>query len=159
MILVLDTSAVIAGFIPGLARAEQVTVSEVLEEAKDLCLRLELETALISGSLRVMEPSRHSVERVMEKVRETGDVVSPTDVKLIALALDLREKGVEIVTDDYAIQNLATMFGIPYRRIAMPGIKEVLRWEFACRGCGRRYPVDLRSCPECGSGLVRRAKR
>lgn len=159
MILVLDTSAVIAGFVPGLAAAEQVTISEVMEEARDLCSRLELETAIISGKLKVMEPSRTSVGAVLEKIKETGDVVSPTDVKLIALALDLKDRGAELVTDDYAIQNLATIFGIPYRRIAMPGIKEVIRWEFACTGCGRRYPVDLRSCPECGSGLVRRAKR
>ncbi|MEM2875269.1 MAG: ribonuclease VapC [Candidatus Hadarchaeales archaeon] len=159
MILVLDTSAVIAGFIPGLAKVDQVTVSEVMEEARDLCSRLELETAIIAGNLRVMEPSRESVRAVMEKIKETGDIVSPTDLKLIALAMDLKDRGAELVTDDYAIQNLATMFGIPYRRIAMPGIKEVLRWEFVCTGCGRRYPVDARSCPECGSGLVRRAKR
>jgi len=159
LILLLDTSAIIAGFIPGLAKAEQVTVNEVLDEAKDLCSRLELETAIISGNLRVMEPSPASVGAVMEKVRETGDVVSPTDVKLIALALDFRDRGAELVTDDYAIQNLAAMFGIPYRKIAMPGIKEVLRWEYVCDGCGKRYAADLRCCPKCGSGLTRRAKR
>ncbi|TEU13386.1 MAG: ribonuclease VapC, partial [Hadesarchaea archaeon] len=47
-VYVLDTSAVIAGFVPGLAKAEQVTVQEVLEEARDLCSKLELETAVVA---------------------------------------------------------------------------------------------------------------
>lgn len=157
--LVLDTSAVIAGFVPGLAKAEQVTVSEVMDEAKDLCSKLELETAIITGGLKIIEPSPESIREVVVKVGETRDMVSPTDMKLVALALELKDRGAEIVTDDYAIQNLATIFGIPYRKIAMPGIKEVLRWEFVCNGCGRRYPVDMRTCPECGSSLTRKAKR
>ncbi len=157
--LILDTSAVIAGFVPGLADAEQITVHEVLEEARDLCSKLELETAVLAGKVRVVEPSKNSLAEVKSKVKQTGDVVSPTDVKLLALALDLKDKKAELVTDDYAIQNLASLFGIPYRRVAMPGIKEVLRWEAVCSGCGRRYPPSATKCLTCGSNLKRRARR
>ncbi|MDI6883607.1 MAG: hypothetical protein QMD00_00450 [Hadesarchaea archaeon] len=157
--LVLDTSAVIAGFVPGLAEAEQVTVSEVLEEARDLCSKLELETAVLAGKVKVVEPSKNSLTEVRTKVKHTGDVVSGTDVKLLALALDLKGEGAELVTDDYAIQNLASLFDIPYRRVAMPGIKEVLRWEAVCPACGRRYPPSMIKCLTCGSKLVRKPRR
>ncbi|KUO41099.1 MAG: hypothetical protein APZ16_05845 [Candidatus Hadarchaeum yellowstonense] len=157
-ILVLDTSAVIAGLAPGLVDAEQVTVPEVLEEARDICSKLKLETAVLAGKVRVKEPSRKSLEMVRDKVEHSGDTVSETDVKLLALALDLKERA-EIVTDDYAIQNLATMLKLPYRRVAMPGIKEVLRWEAICPACGSKFPPTATSCLICGSPLKRQARR
>jgi UPF0271 protein len=160
-IYVLDTSAIIAGFVPGLADVEQVTVQKVLEEAKDLCSKLELEAAVVAGKVKVMEPSKSSLAEVRLKVGQTGDRVSDTDVELLALALDLRWAGEEpmLVTDDYAIQNLARLLGIPYRRVAMPGITEVLTWEMTCPACGRSYPATATQCEVCGSSLVRRPRR
>lgn len=157
--LVLDTSAVIAGFVPGLADAEQVTVHEVLEEARDLCSKLELETAVLAGKVKVAEPSKNSLAEVRSKVKYTGDVVSGTDIKLLALALDFKSEKAELVTDDYAVQNLASMLDVTYRRVAMPGIKEVLRWEAVCPACGRRYPLSAVKCLTCGSKLERRPRR
>jgi UPF0271 protein len=157
--IVLDTSAVISGFVPGLAKAEQVTIQEVLEEARDICSKLQLETAVMAGKVKVMEPSKDSLAAIRAKVKHTGDLVSQTDIKLLALALDLKDEGVQLVTDDYAIQNLASLFEIPYCRIAMPGIKEVLRWEAVCTACGRKYPPTTGMCVACGSTLVRKPRR
>jgi len=153
----LDTSAVIAGFVPGLADIDQVTIPEVLEEAHDLSSRLELETAVTAGKVKVAEPSSDALAKVEAKVGETGDKVSATDIKLLALALDLLEAGEtpELVTDDYAIQNLASLFGISYRKIAMPGITKVLKWRMKCPACGRIYPAPASRCEACGSSLVR----
>ena len=89
----MDTSAVIAGFVPGLADVEQVTVQEVLEEARDLCSRLEFETAVTAGKVSVIEPSEESMLKVRKKVGQTGDRVSEVDIKLLALALDLQLAG------------------------------------------------------------------
>lgn len=160
-VYVLDTSAVIAGFVPGLAKAEQVTVQEVLEEASDLCSKLELETAVAAGKVKVVDPSRETLDEIGKRVAQTGDLVSAVDVKLLALALDLKRSGEEpeLVTDDYAIQNLASLLDLPYQRIAMPGIKEVLRWEMICPACNRRYTPTASRCEVCGSRLVRRPRR
>jgi UPF0271 protein len=157
--LVLDTSAVIAGFVPELVRAEQITIPEVLEEARDFFSKLRLETSLLTGKVKVLEPSKSSLATVRAETRRTGDTVSETDIRLLALALDLKGEGAELVTDDYAIQNLARVLDIPYHRIAMPGIKEVLRWEAVCPACGRRYPQPATICPACGSALVRKPRR
>ncbi len=160
-VYVLDTSAVIAGFVPGLAKAEQVTVQEVLEEARDLCSKLELETAVAAGKVKVVDPLRETLKEIREKVAKTGDLVSTVDIKLLALALDLKQAGEEpeLVTDDYAIQNLASLFGLLYHRIVMPGIKEVLRWEMVCPACNRKYTPATSRCEICGSMLVRRPRR
>lgn len=156
----MDASAVIAGFVPGLSDVEQVTVQEVLEEARSLSSKLELETAVRAGRVRVSEPSEESLAEVKEKAGETGDKVSRTDIMLLALALDLRRvgKNPELVTDDYAIQNLAKLLDVPYRRVAMPGITRVLKWRMVCPACGRTYPVTASRCDACGSRLVRKPR-
>jgi UPF0271 protein len=160
-IYVLDTSAVIAGFVPGLTDAEQVTIQEVLKEARDLCSRLEFETAVSAGKVSVVEPSKESITKVRDKVGQTGDRVSEVDIKLLATTLDLQlaGKAPELVTDDYAIQNLASFFGISYNRVAMPGITEVFSWEMVCPACGRKYPPNTSQCEVCGSQLRRKPKR
>lgn len=159
-VYVLDTSAVIAGLVPGLQDVEQVTVQGVLEEARSLTSKLELETAVRAGRVRVTEPSEESLAEVETKASETGDKVSRTDVRLLALALDLRGvgKNPELVTDDYAIQNLAKLLEIPYRRVAMPGITRVLKWRMVCPACGRTYPVTVSRCDACGARLVRKPR-
>jgi len=160
-IYVLDTSAVIAGFVPGLTDAEQVTIRDVLEEARDLCSRLEFETAVSAGKVSVVEPSSESVLKVRDKVGQTGDRVSEVDIKLLATALDLQlaGKAPELVTDDYAIQNLASFFGISYNRVAMPGITEVFSWVMVCPACGRTYPPNTSQCEICGTQLRRKPKK
>lgn len=159
-IFVLDTSAVIAGFLPGLAEVEQITVEEVLEEAKTLSPKLGLEAAMASGKLKVVKPSHTSILEVESQVMVTGDNVSDVDIKILALALDVKRAGdePELVTDDYAIQNLASFFGIKYRRVAMPGITKKLYWEKVCPACGLVHPASSSKCKICGSALVRRPK-
>jgi UPF0271 protein len=160
-IYVLDTSAVIAGFVPGLTVVDQVTVKEVLEEARDLCSRLEFETAVGAGKVSVVEPSKESLLKVRNKVGQTGDRVSDVDIKVLAVALDLQLSGKlpEIVTDDYAIQNLASLFGLSYSKVGMPGITEVFSWEMVCPACGRKYPPNASKCEACGTQLKRKPKK
>jgi UPF0271 protein len=157
-VLVLDTSAIMGGFTPGLSDAELVTIEEVLEEARDLCSKLKLETAVILGRVEVLEPSKESIQRVRELVAKTGNRVSVTDIKLLALSLDLKQRSAILLTDDYGIQNLAAMLNIPYHRISMPGIKEVFRWVSVCPACEKIYAPSVFECPSCGSPLKRKPK-
>lgn len=158
-LLVLDTSALTAGFVPGLSDTEQVTVPEVMEEAKSLTTKMGLETAVISGKVKVLSPSKGAMDKVAEKLKVTGDSISETDAKLLALAVELNEKGAEIITDDYAIQNLAKLLGIPYRPAKMRGIKKVFEWESDCPACRKKYPPTLKKCAVCGSDLRRKPKK
>ena len=160
-VYVLDTSAVIAGFVPGIIDVRQVTVQNVLDEVKDLCSKLELETAVGAGKISVVEPSKEALMEVRKKIGQTGDRVSNTDIKLIALSLDMLRAGgmPKLVTDDYAIQNLASIFNIPFKRVVMPGITEVFTWQIICPACGKKYSVEFTKCEICGSELVRRPKK
>ena len=126
----------------------------VVEELADLRSRCRLE-ALLAGGLSVRSPSAESRDRVTRAAGETGDAprLSPADTELLALALDL---GATVVSDDYAVQNVALSLGLGVRGILQAKAR-FRRWKFRCPGCYRRYPA-AGTCPECGSPLKRTLK-
>ena len=117
--------------------------------------RLEL---LMATRIRVSSPSDRSLKKVDEEGEKTGDSrrLSQTDKELLALALDL---GYELLTDDYSIQNLARVLGVPARGFDQKGIAEVFEWQAKCKGCGKLFPADVRACDICGSETRTKRKR
>lgn len=108
--------------------------------------------ALWGDMIRVSDCSPGSLERVEEAARRTGDVtrLSPVDKTVLALALDVEGT---IWSDDYSIQNVARVLGIPFKAVGMEGIKRVVKWNYQCIGCRKWYKEELPECPICGSGM------
>jgi UPF0271 protein len=156
---VLDTSALVGGLAPGLVDARLVTVREVLEEARSLEVKSQVETAMLAGRIEVVEASPGAVKKVREILKRTGDRLSRADVHLLALALDFKSRGAILLTDDYALQNLATRLGVVYQGLRAPGIRRVLSWEAVCPGCGKKFRPPFRKCPVCGTKLERKPKK
>ncbi|HKZ48733.1 MAG TPA: PIN domain-containing protein [Thermoplasmata archaeon] len=102
--------------------------------------------------VRVFAPSPEAAVRVAAVARSTGDDarLSPADAELLALAL---ERGCVLVTDDYSIQNVATVLGVRYEPVLELGIREVRRWHRRCTGCGRYFDEPVAECPVCGSAV------
>lgn len=145
---VLDSSAIFTckGFD---SRSELNTTPNVLKEIKaGGRVRKHLEFLLAAG-LKVREPNNLYVNRVQEVAGVTGDIgkLSDTDISIIALAL---ETGAVIISDDYAIQNVARVMRIEYLGLGQDVIKKVLHWEYKCTGCGRKLPDKKMECPVCG---------
>ncbi len=152
-----------AVFIAGVEGAEFVTVREVIEELRSTDARLRAEVALSSGKLRVLEASEPWVSRVRRAAAESGDAarLSETDIKLLALALELAEREeVVVMSDDYSVQNLASLLGLRFMPVAEAGIKRRFGWRKVCTGCGRVYPPEHRGeCTFCGSEVRLRRKK
>ncbi len=148
MLRVLDASALLTGRqFPGAL----ATVPDVLREVRRHGLTPQLE-AVLETQVRILSPSADARSRVRAAGETTGDArrLSPTDVELLALALD---QGATLVTDDYSIQNLCRVLAIPYEPVLQPGIREAWRWTYRCTGCGRTWPEWHDECPTCGSRL------
>jgi len=91
---------------------ESYSVPEVTDELREQTgpsYRLAISKS--SGKLRIRSPTSASLEEVAEKARVLGDrvVLSKADTGVLALALELRSEGKTpvIVSDDYAVQNVA----------------------------------------------------
>jgi UPF0271 protein len=165
-VIVLDTSAFLAGFDPFSLSEEQLTVPMVEEEIKKSSMaQVRFETALESGKVKVKAPSQECLNTVKASASKLGDSfkLSATDIQLLALASELKAAGYtpQIITDDYSIQNVATQLGIEFLALATFGIKRLLEWIRYCPACHREYPVNFsfRECQVCGTELKRKPRR
>lgn len=150
---VLDSSAFIGGFLP--EEDEYFTVYEVIKELEDEQSKDRFSYFINSGKIKIKEPKLELVEEVAKKSQISGDNLSLTDVKLIALALELDSS---IITEDYGIQNVSTIMNVKSKSIRESGIKKVINWEYYCIGCRRIYPKEKEICQDCGSIIKRRPK-
>jgi len=165
-VVVLDTSAFVAGYDPFSISEEQYTVPMVREEFAGNPLALtRLKTAMESGKLKVKTPDTFFVEKVKASARTIGDLffLSETDIQVLALALQLKTHGYTplIATDDYSIQNVAKHLSIEFTPLATFGIRQPLKWVRYCPACHRKYPADykLKKCSVCGTELKRKPLR
>jgi len=111
--------------------------------------------ALEGSGMHMHIPDEETVERVERAARETGDFaeLSRTDIRLLAAAFELDAR---LVTDDYAMQNVAEKLEVSVEVIAREGIDEQRDWTFQCQGCGREFEDERERCPVCGSELSRK---
>ncbi len=165
-VVVLDTSAFVAGFDPFSLSAQQVTVPRVEEEIRrNSIVKMRLEMAIESGKLKVKAPAQESQVKAEEFGNMAGDSfkLSETDKQILALALELKAAGYtpQLVTDDYSIQNVATKMGIDFLSLATLGIKHLLEWIRYCPACYKEYAADykFKECHICGTELKRKPKK
>jgi UPF0271 protein len=111
--------------------------------------------AMEGAGMHIHIPADNTVETIERAAVETGDgeELSDTDVRLIAAAFELDGT---LVTDDYAMQNVAEHLGVVVEVIAREGITEQRDWRFQCQGCGREFDDHRDRCPICGSDLSRK---
>lgn len=111
--------------------------------------------AMEGAGMHIHVPDAQTVEQVRRASGETGDeaTLSETDTRLLAAAFEL---DATLVTDDYAMQNVADKLGVDVEVIAREGISEQRDWKFQCAGCGREFDENHDRCPVCGSELARK---
>ena len=129
------------------------SVPRVREELRDeAAYRFD---AMEGSGMHLQLPDPETVERVERAAEGSGDLeaLSATDLHLLAAALEL---GGTVVTDDYAVQNVAEKLDLEVEVIAREGIDEVRDWRFQCAGCGRTFDDRADRCPVCGSALHRK---
>ena len=147
---VLDTSAFIHEYTSDDAVVSVPAVHDELEG--ETALRFD---AMEGSGMTIHVPAPEVVTTVERAARGSGDAneLSETDVRLVATALEL---DATLVTDDYAMQNVAERLDLDIEPIARDGISEEREWLFQCVGCGRTFDEQRDRCPICGSDLTRK---
>jgi UPF0271 protein len=139
---VLDSSAFIHEYHTAESMASIPAVEEELED--ESAYRFD---AMEGAGMHIHIPADNTVET------GDGEELSDTDVRLVATAFELDGT---LVTDDYAMQNVAEHLGVAVEVIAREGISEQRDWRFQCQGCGREFDDHRDRCPICGSDLSRK---
>lgn len=162
-IIILDTSAFIAGFDPFLVEGEQYSVPMV---EKELVLNslpwVRFKTAVDCGRITLKTPSTNFLDKIREVTEKIGDIgiLSAVDLQVLALAFEQKTAGYTplIVTDDYSIQNVANQIGVDFSSLITFGIRFRVHWIWYCPACFQKHPpnYEIRKCKVCGTELKRK---
>ena len=151
---ILDASAFYAG-VPFRTSEDCFTTSLVYDEIKHIKKNHDaLGTLLETNRLKIREPSEDSTKSAIKASKETGDFpqLSKQDISIIALCIEM--KG-QIISDDFAISNVAKNLGLEILPIMTKGIKDVGKWVHYCPGCRTNHSSGT-ECPACGTPLKRK---
>jgi UPF0271 protein len=154
----LDAGAFYTGLIFLSSTYRYYTTQAVFDEVKHIKRSHGAIEALIeSNTLQILNSDRNSIEKVVAAARRTGDYakLSDADISIIALALQLE---IVLVTNDYAVANVATTLKIPVKSVADKGITHTRRWIAYCSACGRAFGPNAKECRLCGNRLRRKYK-
>ncbi len=156
--LIIDTSAILSGKSLNIDDAILITTNSVLNEIKPGGKDYRNIQLLIEKGLSVLNPSEKSIKYIINTSKKTGDIsrLSDTDIDILAIARDLNMKSdteIIILSDDYSIQNLSNYLKINYLNISQSGITKRFKWSYKCRGCGKKFAKDIKTCDICGSSL------
>jgi len=151
---VLDSSAFYAG-IPFSSSEPSVTTSYVYNEIKHIKKDHDAVQILIeTRRLKISDPEHKFIITVNNAAKKSGDFpnLSQEDVSIIALSLQLNA---ELITDDFAVSNVAKNLSIKVIPIMTSGIKKIVTWVYYCPGCKTDFS-ETRNCPNCGNRLKRK---
>ncbi|MDR1722239.1 MAG: ribonuclease VapC [Methanobrevibacter sp.] len=157
---IIDASGFINGF--NIVGNLNFTVSEITEEIKDLKSQLLLEESIETDKVSILNPKESFINEINEITSKSGDNLrlSNPDTKLLALALEFKSEGKEVlvVSDDYTIQNTLKILNIKYQPIITEGINRIYNWKKVCTGCKHEYPNDYtqEDCEICGSKIYKK---
>jgi endoribonuclease Nob1 len=154
----LDAGAFYSGVVFLSSSLQYCTTQAILDEVKHIKKSHGAIEALIeSNTLQILNSDRESIQNVVAAARKTGDYakLSEADISIIALALQL---GIMLVTNDYAVANVATTLKIPVKSVAGKGITHTRRWIAYCSACGRAFGPNAKECRLCGNRLRRKYK-
>ena len=151
---VLDATAFYAG-IPFTSNDSFMTTSAVYQEIQHIKTKQGvLEMLQQTNRLQIRDPNNESIIIVKDTADKTGDsaTISEQDISIIALAL---ENKIELITDDFAVTNVARQLKIQTYSLMTQGISTVGKWISYCSICGKEFSKE-KDCPICGSKLNRK---
>jgi len=166
-VFIIDTSAILSGKPIVIREGIMLTTSGVSDEISSGGRDYRTFQMLKEKGLQIHSPTKESIQLVKKNAKETGDDqrLSPADVEILALALDINtdaDQEATILTDDYSIQNVALVLHLKFQGFSQKEITHGIQWVSHCPGCKRKFlePVDV--CPVCGTEtkvIIKRKKK
>ena len=154
---VLDSTAFYAG-IPFSSNEPNYTTSLVYNEIEHIKKDHDAVQILIETKrLMICDPEHQFIITANNTAKKSGDIpnLSDEDISTIALSLQLNA---ELVTDDFAVSNVAKNLGIKVIPVMTNGIKNVITWKYYCPGCKTNFS-KITECPRCGNRLKRKSTK
>ena len=104
--------------------------------------------------LTIEDPKPIFLNQVNNSAKKSGDFPNLTQEDISAISLSL-QLGAELITDDFAMSNVAKNLGITIKPIMTGGIKRIGMWRYYCPACKINFSKSI-ECPNCGNNLMRK---
>tara|TARA_B000000460_G_C21435396_1_gene357003 strand:+ start:307 stop:786 length:480 start_codon:yes stop_codon:yes gene_type:complete len=154
---VLDSSAFYAG-VPFSSNEPSYITPLVYNEIEHIKKDHDAVQILIETKrLTINEPEGQFVNAANNAAKKSGDFSNLSDGDMSTIALSLQLKA-ELVTDDFAVSNVAKNLNIKVIPVMTDGIKNVVTWKYYCPGCKVNFS-KVTECPRCGNKLKRKAMK
>ena len=106
--------------------------------------------------LKLMKATKKTENDINNQAKKLGEQkrLSIADISLLALAQELNvepEHELLLLTDDYAMQNMAAHLKIPFSSISQRGIRKKFKRTTRCPGCKKHFQDAISICPICGT--------
>jgi len=134
---------------------EFFTTSLIFDEIKHIKKNHDaIGTLMETKRLKISDPDAEFVDKIKAASKKTGDFnqLSKQDISVIALCLQMNG---EIITDDFAISNVAKNLNLKVSPLMTSGINDVGNWIHYCPGCKKNFESGS-ECPLCGTRLKRK---
>ncbi len=134
---------------------EFFTTSLIFDEIKHIKKNHDAIGALMERKrLKISDPDAGFVDKIKAASKKTGDFnqLSKQDISVIALCLQMNG---EIITDDFAISNVAKNLNLKVLPLMTSGINDVGNWIHYCPGCKKNFESGYEG-PLCGTRLKRK---
>jgi UPF0271 protein len=116
-----------------------------------------LDVLMLAKRIVIHEPIASTATLVKLVAKRMGESrLSEADVSILALAKDYNAV---LVSDDFAISNLAKSLSIELLNLGTKGIRERKKWIKYCGICGKGYSPTQSVCSLCGNKLRVRYKK
>ena len=150
----MDATAFYAGM-PFTSNDSFMTTSAVYDEIQHIKMKQgAIEMLQQTNRLQIRDPDKKFINIVKDTAYKTGDntTISKQDISIIALAL---ENKIELITDDFAVTNVARQLKIQTLPLMTQGIDTIGKWISYCSMCGKEFSKE-KECPICGNKLNRK---
>lgn len=134
---------------------EFFTTSLIFDEIKHIKKNHDAIGILMEAKrLKISDPDTEFIDKIKAASKKTGDFnqLSKQDISVIALCLQMNG---EIITDDFAISNVAKNLNLKVSPLMTSGINDVGNWIHYCPGCKKNFESGS-ECPLCGTPLKRK---
>ena len=112
---------------------------------------------MLAQRIVVFQPIASTTKLVKLVAKRIGESrLTDADVSILALAKDYNAV---LVSDDFAISNLAKSLSIELLNLGTKGIRERRKWIKYCGICGKGYSSAQSVCLRCGNKLRVRYKK
>jgi len=156
VVFLIDSSAILSGKPLPVDQELCWTVEEIASEFSEGGPSWRMFQYLREKGLSIRQPTEQAKKIIVETMKRLGENLrlSIADQMVLALAVDVsneKDKKPVLLSDDYSIQNIASVLDISVQSISQKGITKTFKWIRRCRGCGRILSPEESVCKICGS--------